>query len=89
MVLKATGDDAIGSDKVALNWLRWLLLGSIRCYQILISPLLLAECRFRPSCSSYAYEAIGRHGILRGVWVALCRIFRCHPLNPGGYDPVP
>ena len=88
MVLKETGDDAIGSDKVTFNWLRWLLLGSIRCYQILISPLVMTECRFRPSCSSYAYEAIGRHGILRGIWVALRRIFRCHPLNPGGYDPV-
>lgn len=61
----------------------------IRGYQRLISPLLGPRCRFYPSCSSYALEAIERHGALRGGALAARRIIRCHPLNPGGYDPVP
>ena len=69
--------------------LRWLVLGSIRAYQIVVSPFLPNTCRFAPTCSVYAHEAIVRHGILRGVWLALRRILRCHPFHPGGYDPVP
>ncbi|MFT4045113.1 MAG: membrane protein insertion efficiency factor YidD [Solimonas sp.] len=61
----------------------------IRGYQLLISPLLGPRCRFHPSCSHYALEAIERHGPLRGGWLAARRLGRCHPLNPGGYDPVP
>lgn len=61
----------------------------IRGYQLLLSPILGASCRFTPSCSDYASEAIERHGALRGSWLAVKRIARCHPLCHGGYDPVP
>lgn len=61
----------------------------IRGYQLLISPLLGPRCRFYPSCSNYAIEAIERHGIVRGSGLAIKRISRCHPFNPGGVDPVP
>lgn len=61
----------------------------IRGYQRLLSPLLGARCRFHPSCSRYAVEAIKRFGVLRGSWLAARRLTRCHPLNPGGEDPVP
>lgn len=61
----------------------------IRGYQLLLSPLLGPRCRYHPSCSHYALEALDVHGPLRGSWLALRRIGRCHPLRPGGYDPVP
>jgi putative membrane protein insertion efficiency factor len=61
----------------------------IRLYQVLISPLLGPRCRFYPSCSNYAAQAIERFGIMRGSWLAFRRLIRCHPLNPGGIDPVP
>lgn len=63
--------------------------GLIRAYQLLVSPVLPASCRFAPSCSSYAMEAIRVHGPLGGSWLAARRICRCHPWNDGGYDPVP
>lgn len=66
-----------------------ILVFLIRVYQTLLSPLLGPRCRFYPSCSHYAVEAIRTHGAARGAWLALRRIVRCHPLNPGGYDPVP
>jgi len=69
--------------------MRWLLVGFIRAYQRFISPLLGPRCRFYPSCSQYAAEAIERHGPVKGGWLALRRIVRCHPLNAGGLDPVP
>ncbi len=61
----------------------------IRLYQLTISPLLGPRCRFYPSCSQYAIEAVNRFGFLRGGWLALKRIGRCHPWHPGGLDPVP
>jgi uncharacterized protein len=61
----------------------------IRLYQWTISPLLGPACRFEPSCSQYALEAIHRFGVVRGCWLAVRRIGRCHPWHPGGYDPVP
>ena len=61
----------------------------IRGYQLLLSPFLGNHCRFTPSCSQYASEAIARHGALRGGWLAVRRIGRCHPFCDGGYDPVP
>jgi len=61
----------------------------IRVYQILVSPLLGANCRYQPSCSTYAREAIERFGVARGAWMALRRLSRCHPFHPGGFDPVP
>jgi uncharacterized protein len=65
------------------------LRGMIRGYQLFVSPVLPASCRFLPSCSSYAMEAIARHGAIGGSWLAARRICRCHPWNDGGFDPVP
>ncbi|MDR2501451.1 MAG: membrane protein insertion efficiency factor YidD [Treponema sp.] len=64
------------------------LLLAIRFYQLAISPHLPASCRYTPSCSVYAYESIRKYGAVRGVCRAAKRILRCHPLHPGGYDPV-
>jgi putative membrane protein insertion efficiency factor len=69
--------------------MKTLLLALIRGYQYLLRPLLGANCRFYPSCSDYAREAVEKHGALRGSWLALRRVLRCHPYHPGGYDPVP
>jgi hypothetical protein len=68
---------------------RQALVGLIRGYQKFISPGLPPACRFYPSCSQYAIEAIARHGALRGSWLAARRLARCHPFHPGGVDPVP
>ena len=65
------------------------LLLLIRGYQLFISPLIGPRCRFYPTCSHYALEALRVHGLRRGGWLALRRIFRCHPWHPGGVDPVP
>jgi len=69
--------------------LNWSLRAFVRLYQFLISPLLLPSCRFLPSCSDYAIEAIERHGALRGLGFALRRLARCNPWGGNGYDPVP
>ncbi|MBF0614853.1 MAG: membrane protein insertion efficiency factor YidD [Magnetococcales bacterium] len=69
--------------------MRHLLLGIIRLYQWVIAPLLPMSCRFYPSCSHYAAEAITRHGAWKGGWLMLRRLSRCHPWHPGGLDPVP
>ncbi len=66
-----------------------LLINLIKGYKILISPMLPPSCRFQPTCSEYAMEAIERFGIFKGSRMAVMRILRCHPFHPGGYDPVP
>jgi putative membrane protein insertion efficiency factor len=66
-----------------------VLLGAIRVYQSTVGPALPPSCRFEPSCSRYAYEAIDRYGALRGSWLALRRLARCQPFGGHGYDPVP
>lgn len=66
-----------------------LLIGLIRLYQFALSPLIPPSCRFYPSCSQYAAEAIARHGAWRGAALAGLRLLKCHPLHPGGIDPVP
>ena len=65
------------------------LLWLIRAYQLTISPMLGNRCRFHPSCSEYSMEALRRHGLIKGLWLAVRRIGSCHPWHPGGYDPVP
>lgn len=65
------------------------LIWLIRAYQLAISPMLGNRCRFFPSCSEYAMEALEKHGPVRGLWLGLRRVGRCHPWHPGGYDPVP
>lgn len=69
--------------------MRKVLLFLIRLYQRTVSQVLPPACRFVPSCSEYGYQAIARYGILKGGWLTLRRIARCHPFHPGGYDPVP
>lgn len=66
-----------------------ILIRLVRGYQLAISPLLPASCRYYPSCSAYAVEALERHGALKGMRLTIGRILRCHPFRPGGYDPVP
>jgi putative membrane protein insertion efficiency factor len=69
--------------------MRTVLIFVVRAYQMFLGPLLPSVCRYYPTCSAYAIEALERHGARRGSMMALRRIARCHPLRPGGYDPVP
>ena len=69
--------------------MKYLLMALIRLWQLTFSKVLPPSCRFTPSCSAYGYEAVSKYGTLKGGWLAIKRVARCHPLNPGGYDPVP
>ena len=71
------------------SWGARALRFAVRVYQVALSPVLGGQCRYYPSCSAYALEALERHGAWRGAWLAARRIGRCHPFRPGGYDPVP
>ena len=69
--------------------MRTILILAVRGYQVSLGQLLPPSCRYFPSCSAYAIEALEKHGAARGTWLAAKRIARCHPFRPGGYDPVP
>ncbi|MDR0815147.1 MAG: membrane protein insertion efficiency factor YidD [Bacteroidales bacterium] len=69
--------------------IKYLLIGLVKFYRYCISPLTPASCRYTPTCSQYAIEALQKHGALKGGWLALKRILRCHPWGGHGYDPVP
>lgn len=88
--MSARKPSAIGR---AAHWVgsipRGMLIGLIRFYRRFISPLLPPSCRFYPTCSAYALEAIRKYGALKGGFLAVKRILKCHPFHPGGYDPVP
>ncbi|MBE7554243.1 MAG: membrane protein insertion efficiency factor YidD [Anaerolineales bacterium] len=72
-----------------LTTVKYLALALIRFYQKFISPALPPACRFYPTCSHYSYQAIEKYGLIKGGWLAVKRLGRCHPFHPGGYDPVP
>ena len=69
--------------------MRAIAIAPLRFYKRFLSPLLPPMCRFEPTCSIYMMQAIEKHGTLRGVWLGIRRLSRCHPFNPGGWDPVP
>jgi putative membrane protein insertion efficiency factor len=69
--------------------MRQILIALIKLYRYAISPYMAPSCRYTPTCSSYAIEAVERHGIFRGSWLAMRRVSRCHPWHEAGYDPVP
>ena len=68
---------------------KFIVLGLIRFYQRVISPMFPPSCRFVPTCSEYTYQAVQKYGVIRGLWLGINRLLRCHPFSPGGYDPVP
>ena len=72
-----------------LKILNYFLIVPIKLYQILLSPLIGPSCRFNPTCSNYAIEAINKHGPIKGFWLAIKRISKCHPWGDSGHDPVP
>ncbi|WP_433557418.1 membrane protein insertion efficiency factor YidD [Pseudonocardia xinjiangensis] len=77
------------SDPAGRSVVARVLIGLLRGYQRWVSPALPPTCRFYPTCSAYAVEALQVHGVLRGSWLTLCRLLRCAPWHPGGIDPVP
>jgi putative membrane protein insertion efficiency factor len=83
------GADGTGREECRSGPIARLLTGLVRLYQLVVSPWLGPSCRFEPSCSAYAVEALGRHGALRGTWLTVRRLGRCQPFCAGGYDPVP
>jgi uncharacterized protein len=86
---QATADAVGGGTDSQISFATRALIAPIAGYRRFISPLLGPRCRFYPSCSQYALEALRVHGAARGLWLTVCRLARCHPFNPGGYDPVP
>ncbi len=70
------------------HFFQTLFVALIRAYQVIVSPILPRSCRFHPTCSEYALEAVRMHGPIRGILLGIRRLMRCHPFHPGGYDPV-
>lgn len=75
--------------KLVESLLKRILLGMVRAYQLFISPVLPPSCRFVPTCSTYMIEAVEKYGVIRGGWLGIRRVLRCHPFSRGGYDPLP
>lgn len=71
-----------------VSFIRKMICVPIKAYQYLLSPLITPCCRFYPSCSQYALQAIMHYGVIKGLWLTCCRLFRCHPWSEGGYDPI-
>ncbi len=69
--------------------MKYILIGLVRLYQYMLSPFMTSSCRFQPTCSHYGIEALRKYGALKGLWLTIKRILRCHPWSEGGYDPVP
>lgn len=86
---EVTLEDYSQRARVKQALLSRLMIGAIRFYQLAISPALPPSCRFYPTCSEYTLQAIAKYGALKGLWLGVRRIARCHPFHPGGYDPVP
>jgi putative membrane protein insertion efficiency factor len=84
-----TSRSPLAHDVVARSPLAWLARGFVLAYRFFLSPMLGPSCRYYPTCSQYALDAIDEHGALRGAWLAARRILRCHPWHEGGFDPVP
>ena len=78
-----------GWSELAMTIDTRMVLGAIRLYQSIISPGRVPCCRFTPSCSEFTYQAVEKYGVMRGIQLGVGRLLRCHPFNPGGYDPVP
>jgi len=69
--------------------MKYLFIGLVRLYQLIISPWMPSSCRYHPTCSQYSIEAFRKHGAIKGLWLTVKRVARCHPWSEGGYDPVP
>jgi len=69
--------------------MKYLFIGLIRFYQLVISPWMPSSCRYHPTCSQYSLEAFRKHGAVKGLWLSVKRVLRCHPWSKGGHDPVP
>jgi len=71
------------------RWPRLVVMGLVRGYQMTLAHLVFTHCRFTPTCSHYTFEAVARYGAIKGSWLGVKRLARCHPFHPGGFDPVP
>jgi len=89
MSRRAAAEPVAAAGQVGARLLRDALIGLVKAYQLLLSPWLGGRCRYQPTCSAYAEEALRRHGAARGLWLTLRRLGRCHPWGGSGYDPVP
>jgi putative membrane protein insertion efficiency factor len=69
--------------------MKFIVINLIKLYRLTVSPLFPPSCRFHPTCSEYSIEALEKHGLIRGIWLSLKRVSKCHPFHPGGFDPVP